>query len=145
MILRFCEGGWAEGGWAGLHMGAPSPPCHSATTRQRSSHNAPGQPKGGILPCPAASLPGRQPEDIQEEVLEAPVEFLGGRLEAGGWTRLLEVLHCEASSWRGHLQSPPDGGETCFSPQGTDASSSADDKNHQPHWQDQGNAFWRST
>ena len=100
MTLGFCEGGWAEGWRAGLHRGAPSPPCHSATTRQRSSHNAPGQQKGGILPCPAASLPGRQPEDIREEVLEEPVEFLGGRLEAG------------RGCWRFFTARPAPGGAT---------------------------------
>lgn len=75
------------GGVAGRAMGAPSAPYHSDTTQQHSSHNALGQGKGGILLCPAASLPGftvgtelayRQPGDIQKEVLKEPVELLGG-------------------------------------------------------------------
>jgi len=49
-----------------------------------------------------------------------------------GWTRLLEVLRCKASSRQGHLQSPSDGWKSCFSLQGTDASPSADERNHQP-------------
>ena len=33
-----------------------------------------GRIKGGIVPCAAASLPGRQPAAIREEVLEEAVE-----------------------------------------------------------------------
>ena len=45
--------------------------------------------------------------------------------------RLMEVLHCKASSWRGHFPSSSDGLKSCLSLWGTDASSS-DEKNHQP-------------
>ena len=134
------EGCWAEGRWAGLR-GALSPPCHSATTRQRSSHNASGQDKGGVLPCPTASLPGfatrtdrawGQPEDIREELLEELVELLGGGWgrKTWGWTRRLQVLYCNSSSQWGHIQSWSDGWKSCFSLWGTDASSSGDEKNH---------------
>ena len=54
-----CEGCWAEGRRAGLRMGAPSPPCHSASTRQGSSHNAPGQDKRGHRPV-CRGQPARQ-------------------------------------------------------------------------------------
>ena len=38
------DAGW-RGSGRGCPWGAPSPPCHSASTRQRSSHNGPGQDK----------------------------------------------------------------------------------------------------
>ena len=44
--------------------------------------------------------------------------------------RLLNLLHCKASSQRGHLQSPAEGWKSCFSLWGTDASPSPREKNH---------------
>jgi len=95
-------------------MGAVSSPCHSATTQPCRSHNSPEQDKGGIHPCPTASLLGRHPKGIREEALEEPLELLGGR-KTGGWMRLWKVLHCKTSSQQGHLQSPSEGWKSCFS------------------------------
>ena len=133
------RGGGRGCAWGPRHPRVTVPaPGKAAVTMPR------GRIKGGIVPCAAASLPGRQPADIREGVLEEPVECLGGR-KAGGWTRLLEVLRCKASCWRAPLQSPSDGWQSCLSPQGTGASSSGDERNQQAQWQEQGNGFWRST
>lgn len=98
LLRGMLAGGTADG--AG-HGGATSPPCHSVTSRHRSSHNAPGSIKGAASPVPLPELVRGQPEDIPEEILEETVELLrggeGGRPEAG------------RGCWRDDVQSSSDG------------------------------------
>jgi len=107
-----------------------SPPCDRATARQRSSHSALGQDERDIIICAMDDLPSTHCKDIPEEVLEDLLELLGGR-KTGGWTRLRELLHCKARSWRGHLQSPSDGWKSSFSVWGRDTRPFGDERNHQ--------------
>ena len=74
-------------GAVGRAVGGPRHPHVTVPLPSNMAVSAPGQDKGGILPCPTTSLPGftvetelaqGQPKDIQEEVLEELVELLGG-------------------------------------------------------------------
>ncbi len=87
-FLQRMLGGGAVGGAA--HGGAPpSAPCHSATTRQRSSHNAPGRDKREHPPVSRCqSRPGGSPKTSERKSLRSWWNYLegaeGGRPEEAG-------------------------------------------------------------
>ena len=88
-FLRRMLGGGSVGGAVvgGAVQGGPSPPCHSATTWQRSSHNAPGQDKREHHPV-CQSWPRGSPKTCKQKSLRSRWNSLegaeGGRLETGG-------------------------------------------------------------
>lgn len=105
------RGCWAQGRGQGWAWAAPSPPCHSASTRQRSSQNAPGQDKTEQPPV----SPGRdgrgQPEGIPEEVLQLlqlPTGAEGGRAAPGRGCCSFSAARPAPSStsFRAHLSYP---------------------------------------
>ena len=107
------RGGRRGCGGRGCAWGALSPPRHSAIARQRSSHNAPGQDTREHPPlCHCQSWPAGSSKASESKSLRSrwnsSAEADGGRTEAGRacW---MAILGCNASSWRGHLQSSSDG------------------------------------